>query len=137
MTPLRQRMHDMQICNLSDNAKKAYLIRVSSFARHFRRSPELLGSEEIRVWLGYLREQRKLAPASPGATIGTLRFLYRVTLERDWSDEEFVAAEEAIQTASRPEPGGDHHFLRLHSQPEAPGHSEPPHQDVREGHVDP
>ncbi|WP_416339122.1 phage integrase N-terminal SAM-like domain-containing protein, partial [Paraburkholderia sp. CNPSo 3076] len=44
MTPLRQRMlHDMQIRNLAENTQKSYLIQVSSFARHFRRSPELLG----------------------------------------------------------------------------------------------
>jgi len=90
MTPLRQRMlHDMEIRNLADNTQKSYLIQVSSFARHFRRSPELLGPDEIRAWLIYLREERKLAPASLGPTIGALRFLYRVTLKRDWSDEDF------------------------------------------------
>ncbi|QUN32219.1 site-specific integrase (plasmid) [Cupriavidus sp. KK10] len=90
MTPLRERMlRDMQIRNLADNTQRSYLLQVSSFARHFHRSPELLGPEEIRAWLIYLREERKLAPASLGATIGALRFLYRVTLKRDWSDDDF------------------------------------------------
>ncbi|MBC8751323.1 MULTISPECIES: tyrosine-type recombinase/integrase [Paraburkholderia] len=90
MTPLRQRMmHDMEIRNLAENTQRSYLLQVSSFARHFRRSPELLGPEEIRAWLVYLREERKLAPGSVGPTIGALRFLYRVTLKRDWSDEDF------------------------------------------------
>jgi integrase/recombinase XerD len=90
MTPLRQRMlHDMQIRNPADNTQRSYLLQVSSFARHFRRSPELLGPEEIRAWLVYLREERKLVPGSLGPTIGALRFLYRVTLKRDWSDEDF------------------------------------------------
>jgi integrase/recombinase XerD len=90
MTLLRQRMlHDMQIRNLADNTQKSYLLQVSSFARHFRRSPELLGPEEIRAWLVHLREERKLAPGSLGPTIGALRFLYRVTLKRPWSDEDF------------------------------------------------
>jgi integrase/recombinase XerD len=90
MTPLRQRMlHDMLIRNLAENTQKSYLLQVSSFARHFRRSPELLGPDEIRAWLIYLREERKLAPRSLGPTIGALRFLYRVTLKRDWSDEDF------------------------------------------------
>ncbi|MEX3968728.1 site-specific integrase [Paraburkholderia sp. EG286B] len=90
MTPLHQRMlHDMQIRNLAENTQKSYLIQVSSFARHFRRSPELLGPEEIRAWLIYLREERKLAPASLSPAIGALRFLYRVTLKRNWSDEDF------------------------------------------------
>jgi hypothetical protein len=61
MTPLRQRMlHDMQIRNLAENTQYSYLIQVSSFARHFQRSPELLGPEEIRAWLIHLREGRKL-----------------------------------------------------------------------------
>src|SRR6202051_278285 len=59
MTLLRQRMlQDMQIRNLADNTQKSYLLQVSSFARHFRRSPELLGPEEIRAWLVPLREER-------------------------------------------------------------------------------
>ncbi|WP_434718311.1 site-specific integrase [Paraburkholderia sp. A1BS-2L] len=79
----------MQIRNLAENTQTSYLIQVSSFARHFRRSPELLGPDEIRSWLIYLREERKLAPSSLGPAIGALRFLYRVTLKRDWSDEDF------------------------------------------------
>jgi site-specific recombinase XerD len=82
-------LHDMEIRNLADNTQRSYLLQVSSFARHFRRSPELLGPEEIRAWLVHLREERKLAPGSLGPTIGALRFLYRVTLKRPWSDEDF------------------------------------------------
>ena len=90
MTPLRERMqHDMLIRNLAENTQKSYLLQVSSFAKHFHRSPELLGPEEIRAWLVHLREERKLAPGSLGPTIGALRFLYRVTLKRPWSDEDF------------------------------------------------
>ena len=98
MTLLRQRMlHDMQIRNLADNTQTSYLLQVSSFARHFRRSPELLGPEEIRAWLIHLREERKLAPGSLGPTIGALRFLYRVTLKRDWSDEDFPLPKKPVR----------------------------------------
>ena len=90
MTLLRQRMlHDMQIRNLADNTQKSYLMQVSSFARHFRRSPELLGPEEIRAWQIYLTNERKLAPSSIQLAVGALRFLYRITLKRDWNDEDF------------------------------------------------
>jgi len=122
MTLLRQRMlHDMQIRNLADNTQKSHLLQVSSFARHFRRSPELLGPEEIRAWLVHLREERKLAPGSLGPTIGALRFLYRVTqatLER----RGLSVAEDAVQTAGRPKPGGDHHLLRVDRQSQAAHH---------------
>ena len=90
MTLLRQRMlHDMQIRNLAVNTQKAYLLQVSSFAKHFHRSPEVLGPEEIRAWQIYLTNERKLAPSSIQLAVGALRFLYRITLKRDWSDEDF------------------------------------------------
>ncbi|CAB3807960.1 Tyrosine recombinase XerC [Paraburkholderia ultramafica] len=90
MTPLRQRMlHDMQIRNLALNTQKTYLLQVSSFARYFRRSPEVLGPEEIRAWIIHLTNERKLAPASVQLAVGALRFLYRTSLRRDWSDEDF------------------------------------------------
>ncbi|EDT39881.1 phage integrase N-terminal SAM-like domain-containing protein [Burkholderia ambifaria] len=99
MTPLRQRMlHDMlQIRNLAENTQKSYLLQVSSFARHFGRSPELLGPEEIRAWLVYLREGRKLAPSSLCPAIGALRFLYRITLNRPWSDEDFPLPKKPVR----------------------------------------
>ncbi|AEI82930.1 integrase family protein (plasmid) [Cupriavidus necator N-1] len=69
-------MHDMQIRNLADNTQKSYLLQVSRFAQHFRRSPELLGPEGIRAWLVHLRDKRKLAPSSLCPAVGALRFLY-------------------------------------------------------------
>ncbi|AAP86026.1 Putative integrase (plasmid) [Cupriavidus necator H16] len=94
MTPLRERMlADMQI----DNTQKSYLLQVFSFAPHFRRSPELLGPEEIRAWRVYLREERKLAPSSLCPAIGALRFLYRVMLRRDWSDEDFPLPKKPVR----------------------------------------
>ena len=47
MTPLRQRMlQDMGIRNLAVNTQLAYVQQISAFARHFDRSPEVLGPEQ-------------------------------------------------------------------------------------------
>ena len=44
MTPLRQRMiEDMQVRNLAPHTQRAYLQQISQFARHFGKSPEMLG----------------------------------------------------------------------------------------------
>jgi integrase/recombinase XerD len=49
MTTLRRRMmEDMQVRSLSPRTQATYVQQVSLFARHFNRSPELLGPEEIR-----------------------------------------------------------------------------------------
>lgn len=90
MTPLRQRMlEDMGIRNLSRNTQSSYLQQVSAFARHFGRSPAELGPEEIRAYQVHLIEARKLNPASVGTATSALRFLYKVTLKRDWTPDDF------------------------------------------------
>jgi len=75
-TILRQRMtEDMQVRNLSPQTQSAYIMQVSLFARHFKKSPELLGPEEIRAYQVYLTNQRKLAVSSIKVAVAALRFL--------------------------------------------------------------
>ncbi len=89
MTPLRERMlHDMEIRNFSRNTQLSYLQQVSSFAKYFQRSPEALGPDEIRAYQVYITTERKLAPGSLSIVASALRFLYKVTLKRDWVDAE-------------------------------------------------
>ena len=62
MTALRQRMtEDMQVRNLALNTQTSYVQQVSLFARHFNKSPEVLGPEEVRAYQVYLTHQRKEA----------------------------------------------------------------------------
>src|ERR1700685_2816183 len=52
MTSLRQRVtEDMQVRNLALNTQTSYLQQVSLFARHFEKSPEQLGPEQVRDYL--------------------------------------------------------------------------------------
>ena len=89
MTPLRQRMlEDMRIRNFARNTQSSYLIQVGAFAMHFGKSPEELGPEEIRAWQIHLLEVKKLTPQSIGIAVAALRFLYKVTLKREWPVEE-------------------------------------------------
>jgi integrase/recombinase XerD len=93
MTPLRQRMtEDMQVRNLARNTQLSYLQQVSQFARHFNKSPETLGPEEIRAYQVYLTNERKIAPSSVLTAVAALRFLYKVSLKRDWSFEDVIPA---------------------------------------------
>jgi site-specific recombinase XerD len=90
-TILRQRMtEDMQVRNLSPQTQSSYIMHVSLFARHFNKSPEFLGPEEIRTYQVYLTNQKKLAASSIKVAVAALRFLYRVTLKRTWDFDEIV-----------------------------------------------
>lgn len=99
MTPLRQRMlEDMQVRNLSPHTQAAYVQQVSLFARKFGKSPEALGPEDIRAYQVYLTTERKLAAGSILIATAALRFLYKVTLKRDWKLDEVIPAPKKPQT---------------------------------------
>lgn len=91
MTILRQRMtEDMQVRNLSLLTQLSYVQQVSLFARHFDKSPSLLGVDEIRSYQIYLTNEKKLSPRSIHVAVSALRFLYRVTLKKDWVFEDIT-----------------------------------------------
>jgi len=93
MTSLRQRMtEDMQVRNLALNTQMPYLQQVSLFARHFNKSPEQLGPKDIRAYQVYLTNEKKLTPGSVLIAVAALRFLYRVSLKRNWQFDEVIPA---------------------------------------------
>ena len=93
MTSLRRRMlEDMQVRNFSPHTQTVYIQQVSRFARHFHRSPESLGPEEIRAYQVYLTNEKKLAVGSILLAVAALRFLYTVTLHKTWTVEEILPA---------------------------------------------
>src|SRR5271154_5242416 len=73
-TNLRQRMtEDMQVRNLSPLTQSSYVQQVSMFARHFDRSPAVLGPEDIRDYQLYLTNQ-KLDASSIKVAVSAIRF---------------------------------------------------------------
>jgi site-specific recombinase XerD len=93
MTPLRQRVsEDMQLRNLALNTQRSYLEQLSRFARHFGKSPELLGPEEVRAYQLHLTQEKRLSPSSVLVAVAAIRFLYKITLKRDWNIDEAIPA---------------------------------------------
>jgi site-specific recombinase XerD len=86
MTPLRQRMiEDLRIRGLSEHTVDSYVGAVARFARYFGRSPELLGKEDVRRFQVHLTCERKVSASTLNVYTSALRFLYNVTLEKDWN----------------------------------------------------
>jgi len=85
MTPLRQRyLEDLQLRNYSVKTQQVYVECVSLFARHFNKSPELLGPEQIRDYQLYLIHEKRVSWSRFNQTVCALRFLYGATLQKDW-----------------------------------------------------
>ena len=88
MTPLREKfIRDMRLKNYAKTTMRSYLYSVIRFAEHFKRSPEQIELDEVRQYLSYLREERKVGINTYKHVIGALRFLYEHTLEKKWIAE--------------------------------------------------
>ena len=99
MKSLRQMfVEDMRVRNLSPHTQTSYVQQVSLFARYFDKSPIELGPEEIRSYQVYLTNEKKLAAGSILIGVAALRFLYKVTLHKDWSFEQVIPAPKKPQT---------------------------------------
>ncbi len=80
LSPLRRRMiEDMTVRNLSPATQRSYTHAVAKFARHFGRSPDRLGLEDVRVFQVHLVSSGISWPAL-NQTVCALRFFYGVTL---------------------------------------------------------
>src|SRR4051812_37939695 len=82
MTPLRQRLVDaLRLRNYSPRTIAIYVADVARFAKHFGRSPDALGADEMRAFQLHLL-QRKVSWNQFNQTVCALRFFYGTTLRR-------------------------------------------------------
>jgi site-specific recombinase XerD len=83
-------IEDMQVRNLAPHTQRSYLQQISQFARHFGKSPELLGPDDIRTYQIHLSRDRQLSASSMLVAVSAIRFLYKVTLKRNWRIDDVV-----------------------------------------------
>lgn len=82
MTPLRQRfIDDLRLRNYSPRTIETYVGRLVCFAKHFGRSPEVLGPKDVRDFQLHMLQQR-VSWSSFNQAVSALRFLYGTTLGR-------------------------------------------------------
>ena len=109
MTHLRRLMQEeLQRRNYSEITAVCYVRHVAAFAKHFGRSPDLLGAEEIKQFQLDLI-QKKVSWATYIQAMAALRFLYVKTLGLAFMAEKI------------PYPKRPASFLRLY--PKRPGPS--------------
>src|SRR5271154_1408219 len=83
MTNLRMKMmQDLQIRNYSPRTIETYIEHIARFARHFGKSPEALGIDDIRSYQVLLVVERKRSVSLLKQFVCAARFLYTVTLHQ-------------------------------------------------------
>ena len=92
MTKLRQRMiEELRLRNSSEETIRSYVASVERFARYYHTSPDQMNAEQVRSYLLYLLEERKLSWSAIHVNRAALRFLYVRVLRQRWFDEEIQA----------------------------------------------
>lgn len=83
MGRLRDRMEaDLRLRNFRPKTQETYLGYARKFAAYHMRSPEEMGTKEVRDFLVHLRDDRQLQPMTIKGYVCALKFLYTATLDR-------------------------------------------------------
>jgi site-specific recombinase XerD len=82
-------IEDMQLRKLAATTQRSYLHYLSDYAKHFGVSPEKLDLEAVRQYTLVLTNEAALSPESVNCFLAAAKFLYQVTLEMPWRDEDF------------------------------------------------
>jgi len=90
-------IEDMKVRNLAPKTQTTYVAQVARFAKYFGKSPEVLGPEEVRTYLVYLVNETNVSWSVFNQTCCALKFLYRVTIPRDWHIEQIPFPRQEIK----------------------------------------
>lgn len=81
MSKLRQQfIQALSIRGYSSITQDIYVGYVARLAKHYRRAPDQLSTQQIQDYLYYLLNERHYAHSSLGVVVGALRFFYRHVL---------------------------------------------------------
>ncbi len=83
MTTLRQNfIRELVIRGMSPRTVDAYVKAVAAVANHYHQPPDRLSDEQLKDYLLYLAQERKLAPGSLNVAVSGLRAFYDWVLQR-------------------------------------------------------
>jgi site-specific recombinase XerD len=71
-----------ELRNLSENTIETYIRVVRQFSEYFNKAPENLGTDEIREYLLYLKNDKKRAIQTLDVTYSALKFFYNGVIEK-------------------------------------------------------
>lgn len=95
MTELEEQMKfNMELRGYSSKTIKNYLFCIGNFAKHYNKSLELLGENEIRNYLHYCITEKHLCEGTVNYIHSALKFFYTRILDRDWKSEKLPRIKE-------------------------------------------
>ena len=75
---------DLQLKGYSAKTQQAYLYSVQKLARHYHKSPESIGEEELRAYFLHLSQVEHCAHSTLKQAVSGIKFCFAVTLQKPW-----------------------------------------------------
>jgi site-specific recombinase XerD len=79
-------MIDIDLRGMSEATAEAYLRRVAIFIKHINKPIEDITPEDIRNYVIYLKQDKKLSLGTINAYISAFKFFFSITLEKNWDE---------------------------------------------------
>ncbi|MDO8699321.1 MAG: site-specific integrase [Rhodoferax sp.] len=84
MTPLRQQLiQELVLRGMADRTQEAYIHQVYHLTKFYRLAPDQLTEQQVRDYLFYLADQRKLSASTVNQAVNAFRFFYHHVAHRD------------------------------------------------------
>ena len=80
-------IQDLVIRGMSKRTQDTYLNCIQQFVKYYMKSPDLLTLEDINSYQLYLIRDRQISVSYFNIQVAALKFLYGVTLKREWNIE--------------------------------------------------
>lgn len=100
MTTLRQNfIRELVLRGMAPRTQEAYVWQVYRLAKHYHRSPDQIGDEELKAFLFHLTNELKLSRSTLNQAVSALRSFYRLVLHRsvDYLEECVPRMRQAIR----------------------------------------
>lgn len=75
---------DMELRGMSLSTQEAYIRRSKSFVSDSKKNINEITNDDIRNYIIYLKDIKKLSFGTINAYISAIKFLFHITLEKDW-----------------------------------------------------
>ncbi|MHA2497747.1 MAG: tyrosine-type recombinase/integrase [Candidatus Hodarchaeales archaeon] len=88
MGKIKEKMkQEMELRGLSELTQEAYLACIKQYVKYFMKSPDKLNLDDIHAYQLHLVRERKVAENTFNQHVAAIKFLYGMTLKRNWKIE--------------------------------------------------
>ena len=77
-------LEDMQLHALSPSTQNAYLRSIANLATYYRKSPDLISEDELRLYFLDRTQKKKVSYSTATIDLCAIKFFFETTLQRSW-----------------------------------------------------